>query len=68
MTDETGNKQLLEYPHMKELYEAAYQAAMNTLFRNNFDKHGWKYDDFMAEYSAEEDLIDFMIDPNATLH
>jgi hypothetical protein len=41
---------------------------MNTLFRNNLDKHGWLYDEFMEEYGKEEEVIDFMIDPNATLH
>jgi hypothetical protein len=58
----------ISYDDMKYLYEAAYQAAMNTLFRNNFEKHGWKYDDFMEAYSAEEEFIDFVIDPNATIH
>ncbi len=58
----------ISYEDMKYLYETAYQAAMNTLFKNNLDKHGWKYDDFMLQYSTEEEVIDFMIDPNATLH
>ena len=58
----------ISYTDMKFLYEAAYQAAMNTLFKANLDKHGWKYDDFMVEYSGEEEVIDFVIDPNATLH
>lgn len=62
------SKKILEYAHIKDLYEAAYQAAMNTLFQANFDKHGWKYDEFMEEYNHEEEVIDFMIDPNATLH
>ena len=56
------------YQDMKYIYEAAYQTAMNALFRAAFDKHGWKYDEFMDEYSKEEELIDFAIDPNATLH
>lgn len=58
----------ISYEEMKILYETAYQVAMNTLFRNNFDKHSWKYDDFLELYNNEEEVIDFMIDPNATLH
>jgi hypothetical protein len=58
----------LPYEEMKVLYELAYMSAMNTLFKANFDKHNWRYDDFMEQYSAEEDLIDFAIDPHATLH
>ena len=58
----------LNYDDMKFLYETAYQAAMNSLFRDNLDKHGWKYDEFMEAYGSEEEVIDFMIDPNATLH
>lgn len=58
----------ISYEDMKQLYEAAYQAAMNTLFKVHLDKHGWKYDDFMVEYSGEEEVIDFVIDPNATIH
>lgn len=68
MDNDTYSKKLIEYQHMKELYETAYQAAMNTLFKTNFEKHGWRYDDFMEEYNKEEEFIDFMIDPNATLH
>ena len=58
----------ISYDDMKHLYEAAYQAAMNAVFKNNFDQHGWRYDDFMEKYSTEEELIDFVIDPHATIH
>jgi hypothetical protein len=58
----------LAYEDMKYLYEGAYQAAMNALFKANFDKHGWSYDQFIELYHQEEEIIDFMIDPNATLH
>jgi hypothetical protein len=68
MSDQSNSKKLIEYAQMKEFYELAYQSAMNALFKTNFEKHGWRYDDFMLEYSAEEEVIDFMIDPNATLH
>jgi hypothetical protein len=68
MSNNNESKKFIEYQHMKELYEGAYQSAMNTLFKANFEKHGWRYDDFMEEYSKEEELIDFMIDPHATLH
>jgi hypothetical protein len=58
----------ISYDDMKYLYEAAYMAAMNTLFKMNLEKHGWKYDEFMEEYSKEEEVIDFVIDPHATIH
>ena len=58
----------INYEEMKMLYEAAFQLTMNTLFRTNFDKHGWKYDEFMEAYGSEEEVIDFVIDPNATIH
>ena len=58
----------LSYDDMKYLYEAAYQSAMNALFRDHLDKHGWKYDEFIEAYGVEEELIDFVIDPNATIH
>jgi hypothetical protein len=58
----------ISYEDIKFFYETAYQSAMNSLFRNHFEKHGWRYDDFMEEYSKEEELIDFVIDPNATIH
>lgn len=58
----------ISYEDIKFLYETAYQSAMNTLFRANLDKHGWRYDEFMEEYSKEEELIDFVIDPHATIH
>ena len=68
MSNDIFSKKLVDYVQMKELYELAYQSAMNTLFKANFEKHGWRYDDFMEEYGKEEELIDFMIDPHATLH
>lgn len=63
-----NNNSKITYDEMKFLYESAYQAAMNALFKQHFEKHGWRYDDFMEEYSKEEELIDFMIDPHATIH
>ena len=69
MSDDIKNENgKAAYEDMKYLYESAYQAAMNALFRNNFSFHGWKYDEFIEQYNQEEELIDFVIDPNATIH
>lgn len=72
MDNENDNNEInigkISYLEMKQIYELAYMAAMNTLFKVNLQKHGWLYDEFMEEYAKEEEVIDFMIDPNATLH
>ena len=65
---DNNNNAKVSYEDMKYLYEVAYMSAMNALFKDNLDKHGWRYDDFMEQYSTEEEMIDFMIDPNATIH
>lgn len=36
----------ISYEHMEFLYDIAIQAAVKTLFEENFDKHGWTYKDF----------------------
>lgn len=66
--DLKGKDGKISYEDMKYIYEAAYMSAMNVLFQTNFDKHGWKYDEFMELYSTEEEMIDFIIDPHATIH